>query len=99
MGGVERRGHGRDDALHAVEGEFALVDQLAQVRARDEAHRQIEDAAILAGLVDRHDVGCSSDAASRASALKRRTASGFCVCSGAMILSATVRLSSSSVAR
>ncbi len=43
-------------------------------------------------------LGCSSDAASRASDLKRVTASGFCVCSGAMIFSATVRSSSASVA-
>ena len=34
--------------------------------------------------------GCSSEAASRASALKRATAFSFCVCSGAMIFSATV---------
>ncbi len=40
--------------------------------------------------------GCSSDAASRASDLKRVTASGFWVCSGAMIFSATARSRSGS---
>ena len=42
--------------------------------------------------------GCSSDAASRASALNRATAVSFCVCSGAMIFSATVRSRAGSVA-
>ena len=56
VGGVERRGHGHDDALHAVEGRVGPVDELAQVRPGDEAHREIEDAAILAAAVDRNDV-------------------------------------------
>ena len=56
MCGVECRGHRRHDALHAVEAELAAVDHLAQVRAGHEAHRQVEDAAILAAAMDGDDV-------------------------------------------
>ena len=42
--------------------------------------------------------GCSSEAANLASTLKRATASGFWVCSGAMIFKATVRSKSTSEA-
>ena len=54
--GVECRGHRRHDALHAVEAELAAVDHLAQVRAGHEAHRQVQDAAILAAAMDGDDV-------------------------------------------
>ena len=93
--GVERRGDRGGDALDRVEVEPALVDDLPQVGAGHEAHGEVEHA------VDTRRprwigtmLGCSSEAASRASLLKRVTASGFWVCSGAMIFSATVRSSS-----
>ena len=54
--GVERGGHRRDDAQHALEGQLAAVDDLAQVGPGDEAHREVQDAAILAAAVDGDDV-------------------------------------------
>ena len=54
--GVERRGDRGRHALHAVQVELALVDDVAQVRAGHEAHRQVEHAVVFAAAVDRDDV-------------------------------------------
>ena len=59
VGGVERRADLPDDADRALRRQAAArrVDERAQVGALDEAHREVQHAVGLAGLVDRHDVG------------------------------------------
>ena len=54
---VERRCDRTHHSLNPVEVQLAPVDDVAQVGARHEAHRQVEDALELAAAVDRDDVG------------------------------------------
>ena len=57
MGGVERRGDLADDPERAPERQPPLLpDQRLQVGAVHEGHRDIEQAVLLAGVVDRDDV-------------------------------------------
>jgi hypothetical protein len=54
--GIERRGNRVGDSLDAVHIELAPVDDLAQVGARHEAHRQVEDALEFPAPVNGDDV-------------------------------------------
>ena len=54
--GVQGAGHLRDDVRDPTQLHRLRVDDLAQVRARHEAHRQVEDALELTAAMDRHYV-------------------------------------------
>lgn len=58
MGGVERVGDRPEqtDGLRRIEAAGSGVDEVAQVVAFDVAHRQVEQAAVLTGGIDRDDV-------------------------------------------
>jgi hypothetical protein len=57
MRGVERVGDVGGDPRHPRQGHRTAINDVTQVRAGHEAHRQVEDAILLAAAVDRHDVG------------------------------------------
>ena len=87
--GVQRARHLAPDRLRHGRRQRAPGSS-TQVRAADEAHRYVEDAARVAGLVDRNDVRVVERAARRDSRVKRRGTSrpgSTCM----RIFSATVR--------
>ena len=57
VSGVECAGDRGDHTPDLIHAELAAIDDLAQVRARHEAHREVEHAVVLAAAVDRDDVG------------------------------------------
>ena len=69
---VERARDMGDDTSDDGQLERAAGDAVSQVGARHEAHREVDDALVLAATVERDDVGCSSEAAGRASVLNGR---------------------------
>lgn len=92
MSDVERSRGLLDQEERSVSRKRSVAQQqLPGMRALDEAHDEVEDAAVLLRVVDREDVRVLDEAASRASARKRSRNVSSRMSSGASTLSATRR--------